>query len=52
MHEGALAGTVVTCPWHGWEFDVTSGRCNLNPKASLACYAVRVRDGMVEIRVS
>ncbi|MHC4547732.1 MAG: Rieske (2Fe-2S) protein [Planctomycetota bacterium] len=52
LHEGALAGTVVTCPWHGWEFDVTSGRCNLNPKASLACYAVRVRDGMVEIRVS
>jgi nitrite reductase/ring-hydroxylating ferredoxin subunit len=49
LHEGALEGHTVTCPWHSWEFDVTSGRCNLNPKVTLACYSARVRDGMVEI---
>lgn len=25
LGEGELDGTVVTCPWHGSKFDVTSG---------------------------
>ena len=25
--EGQLEGTKVTCPWHAWEFDVSSGEC-------------------------
>ena len=25
LGEGMVAGTVVTCPWHGWQFDVTTG---------------------------
>lgn len=24
-------GQIVTCPWHGWEFDVTSGESVFNP---------------------
>jgi nitrite reductase/ring-hydroxylating ferredoxin subunit len=52
LHEGALDGPIVTCPWHDWQFDVRSGRCDLNPKVALDCYDVRVRDGTVEIRVS
>jgi len=27
LGEGELEGKVVTCPWHGWQYDVTSG-CN------------------------
>ena len=23
---GTLCGTVLTCPWHGWQFDVTTGK--------------------------
>lgn len=49
LHEGTLERTTVTCPWHGWRFDVATGRCDLNPMVSLACYPVRVRDGMIEI---
>ena len=52
LHEGTLDGTTVTCPWHQWQFDITSGRCALNPMVALTVYEVRVRDGMVEIRVS
>ena len=40
--EGFLDGTTVTCPWHGWQYDVTSGRCLTNPTAQLACYETRV----------
>jgi len=24
-------GQILTCPWHGWEFDVTSGESVFNP---------------------
>jgi nitrite reductase/ring-hydroxylating ferredoxin subunit len=26
LGKGRLAGCVVTCPWHGFQFDVTSGQ--------------------------
>ncbi len=26
LGQGSLQGNVVTCPWHGWSFDVTSGK--------------------------
>ena len=26
LGEGYLNDTVVTCPWHGWQFDVASGK--------------------------
>ena len=49
LHEGRLEGRIVACPWHEWKFDVATGACDLNPKVSLHCYPVRVRDGVVEI---
>jgi nitrite reductase (NADH) small subunit len=30
LGQGRLEGCIVTCPWHGWQFDVTSGRHQLN----------------------
>ena len=26
LAEGELAGDVVTCPWHGWQYNVCSGK--------------------------
>jgi nitrite reductase (NADH) small subunit len=40
---------VVRCPWHGWEFDPTSGRCVDDPAMRVATYPVRVNDGRVEV---
>ncbi len=51
LHEGTLHGTTVTCPWHEWRFDVSSGKCELNPMVRLGCFPVRVRGGVVEIEV-
>jgi len=44
---GSLAGTVVTCPWHQWAFDVTTGVCTHSPAAKVNCYPSHVRDGYV-----
>ena len=49
LHAGTLEDTVVTCPWHGWEYDVTSGKCSMNPLIALDRFQVRVRDGRIEI---
>lgn len=43
LSEGTLDGRVVTCPWHGARFDVTTGAV-LSPPArrGVASYPVRV----------
>ena len=43
LGEGDLHGKIVTCPWHGWEYDVTTGKEVQNPSAGVACYATEVR---------
>ena len=51
LGEGTLRGTVVTCPWHGWQFDVTNGQHCLNARLTHTCYPVSVEgdDVLVEI---
>jgi nitrite reductase/ring-hydroxylating ferredoxin subunit len=42
LGEGSLAGTTVTCPWHGWTYEVSSGACGMNPAMKLQTYDVKV----------
>ncbi len=42
--DGWLEGTTVTCPWHGWCFDVPSGKMTLGDFARVTKFAVR-REG-------
>ena len=50
--EGDLEGVVVTCPWHGFQYDVTTGRNILDPDVGLETFAVRVENGDVYIAAS
>jgi ferredoxin-NADP reductase/nitrite reductase/ring-hydroxylating ferredoxin subunit len=52
LSEGTLDGKVVTCPWHGARFDVTTGAVVSPPaRRSVATYPVRVSgpDLLVEV---
>jgi len=49
--EGDLEGVVVTCPWHGFQYDVTTGRNVFDPEVGLETFPVRVSDGAVEVAV-
>ena len=40
--EGELDGPIVTCPMHGWEYDVRTGANTINPAARLSTYEVRI----------
>ena len=42
LGEGMLSGTAVTCPWHGWEYDVTSGACSMDTSVKNQAFAVKV----------
>jgi nitrite reductase (NADH) small subunit len=42
LGQGALTGCVVTCPWHGWQFDVTTGEHQLNANLSHPAFPVTV----------
>jgi nitrite reductase (NADH) small subunit len=51
LANGDLRGTVVTCPWHGWQFDVTSGRHCLNAQLQHPAYSVTVDDGEIWVEL-
>jgi nitrite reductase/ring-hydroxylating ferredoxin subunit len=42
LADGSLEGTTVTCPWHGWQFDVRTGKTPLGPKIKQAVYEVKI----------
>ncbi|QDU79912.1 Naphthalene 1,2-dioxygenase system ferredoxin subunit [Polystyrenella longa] len=39
---GQLTGTTVTCPWHGWQFDVTNGQHGLTPNICQETFPVSI----------
>ena len=49
--EGVLTGTVVACPWHGWEFDVATGRMPVNANIGIRTYPARVDGEDVQVEV-
>ena len=49
LAEGVLEGRVVTCPWHGWKYDVRTGEMTMNPAARVNCYQARVESGDVQV---
>jgi nitrite reductase (NADH) small subunit len=51
LADGALEGTIVTCPWHGWQFDIRTGKTPLGPKIKQAVYEVKIEGQDVMIAV-
>ena len=51
LGEGELEGEAVTCPWHGWQYNVKTGACITNPSAAVKCYQLKVEGTDVEVLV-
>lgn len=52
LAEGQLEGKIVTCPWHHWTWDVTTGKNSEDPHSTLPTWPCRVEDGKVLVRVN
>lgn len=43
LGQGELKGSVVTCPWHGWQYEVSTGQVTFNPDMCVKTYPVELR---------
>jgi nitrite reductase (NADH) small subunit len=49
---GKIEGHTITCPAHGWQYDVTTGNCLNEPWAQLKTYPVTVENEQIVIEIS
>ena len=49
LGDGKLTGAIVTCPWHGYRYDVRTGAHQLDASFDVACYPVTVEGGAIYV---
>ena len=42
LGQGAVNGASLTCPWHAWEFDCSTGANDYNPEVKIATFTVQI----------
>lgn len=50
LGDGDLLETEVTCPWHGWTYDVKTGQCT-SGSGSVKSYAVKCEGECVMVEM-
>ena len=51
LDDGEVSDGIVTCPYHGFRYDLASGECLTAPAVQLQPHAVRVIGNRVEVRL-
>ncbi|MCZ6780778.1 MAG: Rieske 2Fe-2S domain-containing protein [Nitrospirae bacterium] len=51
LGEGELEGDTVTCPWHGWQYNVKTGVSVNNPSACVKSYQVQVEGADIKVQL-
>ncbi|HWC90693.1 MAG TPA: Rieske (2Fe-2S) protein [Pirellulales bacterium] len=51
LGRGCMSGAIVTCPWHGWQFDVRSGQHQLSRTLKQPQFEVRVEQNLVWVNL-
>jgi len=51
LADGPLEGTCVTCPWHGWQFDVRTGTTPINSRIKQQVFEVKVEGQDILVQV-
>jgi nitrite reductase (NADH) small subunit len=49
LGHGELSGCVVTCPWHGWQYDVRTGENEFDRALVVETFEVVIEDGEVKV---
>ncbi|SMP77966.1 Ferredoxin subunit of nitrite reductase or a ring-hydroxylating dioxygenase [Neorhodopirellula lusitana] len=49
LAEGVVKDGCVTCPWHGWQYDLATGVQLINKQPLQETFQVRESDGIVEV---
>ena len=51
LDEGYLSINVITCPLHGWKYDVTTGKSTVAPTIQIKTYPVKVENNEIFVDV-
>jgi nitrite reductase (NADH) small subunit len=49
MERGELNGTLLTCPLHGWRFDLARGGCEIHGERPLGTFGVKEEGGAIYV---
>ena len=52
LGQGELCGSIVTCPWHGWQFDVEDGKNQITSTICQPRFELKIEEGKVMIAQS
>ena len=52
LADGSMKGCIVTCPWHGWQYDVTTGVLVQDPGVGVTRHKVRIVGDDVQVRLT
>jgi nitrite reductase (NADH) small subunit len=50
--DGPVEDGAVTCPWHGWSYDLRTGILVQDGRVGIACHATQIVDGVVHVQLS
>jgi nitrite reductase (NADH) small subunit len=50
--EGMVESDVVTCPWHGWSYQIRTGTMVQDPRVGVSKHDVRIDGDAVSVRLS
>ncbi len=51
LGDGDLSDNVVSCPYHGWEYDVKTGECITSPTLKVQTYPVQVNGEEIQVAI-
>lgn len=51
LGKGSLCGSIVTCPWHGFQFDVTTGQHPTSKSLTHPIFPVKVESGEILVEI-
>jgi len=50
LGDGEISDCQITCPWHGWQFDIKTGACENIPGEKAAKIAIEVVNGEILLK--
>ena len=48
---GQLDGKYLICPWHGWEYDITTGQCEIETTLHQQKYPLKIEGDEIWVRI-
>jgi nitrite reductase/ring-hydroxylating ferredoxin subunit len=51
LGEGILTGEIISCPWHLWEYNVSTGEMVGNTPLKLATYPVEIEGADIKVEI-